>query len=71
MIFYRVFPYDPMARNDEAGHPLFVPTSRYGRVDNPDRYRTLYCSSHAMGAVAEAFGLFSEWSADMLTHGNG
>ncbi|HEX4825854.1 MAG TPA: RES family NAD+ phosphorylase [Candidatus Polarisedimenticolaceae bacterium] len=37
-----------------------------GRVDNPGRYRTLYCSDSAAGAVAEAFGNHAIWTPLLL-----
>ncbi len=70
MTIYRVFPYDPGAVPDEPGGALFRPHGGHGRIDNPDRYRTLYASSHAQGAVAEAFGRFPEWTDEtLLLHG--
>jgi hypothetical protein len=68
---YRVFPFDPKARPGAPGHPAFVPLSRRGRLDNPERYRVLYCSSDAAGAVAEAFGYDPEWTASTLRHPSG
>jgi hypothetical protein len=63
---YRVFPYDSGARPHEPGGALFRARGGYGRIDNPERYRTLYASSHPEGAVAEALGRFPEWTADVL-----
>ncbi len=66
MNVYRVFPFDEKARAGEPGHPLFAPRGGSGRVDNSETYRTLYCSSHPEGAVAEAFGRHVEWTSDIL-----
>jgi len=38
-----------------------------GRIDNPDVYRTLYCSDDPAGAVAEAFGNLAIWTDVMLS----
>ena len=41
-------------------------TSGRGRIDSPGDYDVLYLSSAAAGAVAEAFGRLTPWSASML-----
>ncbi len=67
MLVYRVFPYRPEAREGEPGHPLSVhPDQGWGRWDNPDRYRALYVSSSASGAIGESFAHVSVWSRAML-----
>lgn len=71
MNVYRVFPYDAAVPRGQAGHPLFVPTGGFGRVDNRGRYRVLYASTHDVGAIAEALGRFPEWTSDRLVHSNG
>ncbi|MHB1534881.1 MAG: RES domain-containing protein [Acidimicrobiales bacterium] len=38
------------------------------RIDNLDRYDTLYVSATAPGAVAERFGAFREWGDWLLEH---
>lgn len=64
---YRVFPWLDSASEGEPGHPLFVPTPQgHGRVDNPDRYLTLYASEDPVGAIGEAFGNHSEWTPYLL-----
>jgi hypothetical protein len=63
---YRVFPWTPEARDGEPGHPLFVPGSGVGRVDNPEHYRTLYLSDSGAGACAEAFAYLPVWRQGML-----
>jgi hypothetical protein len=64
---YRVFPWLEDADEGKPGNPLYVaaPQGR-GRVDNPDRYLTLYASDEAPGAIAEAFGNNSTWTPDLL-----
>ena len=70
-MLYRIFPFDPSADEGEPGHASFAPRSNYGRVDNADRYRVLYCSSDPAGAVAEAFGRYPVWDADTLRRVDG
>jgi hypothetical protein len=41
---------------------LYAPQGATGRIANPDRYRELYLSSSAVGALSEAFGRFDIWS---------
>lgn len=63
MKLYRVFPYNPNAKNSEAGHPLFIPASRStGRINNPDIYQSSYWSAQPECAVAEVFGTSFQWS---------
>lgn len=67
MQLFRVFPWLTSARAGEPGHPLYAPPhQRGGRADNPDHYRTLYLSSAAAGAVAEAFGTYRWWTEEMF-----
>lgn len=66
VLLFRVLPYLPSARVGKPGHPLYVPPSGAGRIDNPGRYGVLYVGDAAAGAVAEAFGWLPEWSAAML-----
>ena len=64
---FRVLPYLPGARRGQPFHPMFVPPSTgSARIDNPDRYDTLYVSDAAAGAVAEAFGWRPVWAEPML-----
>jgi len=64
---YRVFPWVPDARAGTPGHALFAsPVQGAGRVDNPGRYKTLYASDSAAGAVAEAFGNHGTWTSLLL-----
>lgn len=65
-VLYRVFPWLKSADPEEAGGALFVPPQGGGRIDNPGTYSVFYASDDAQGAVAEAFGRFSEWSPAML-----
>ncbi len=67
MRLYRVFPWLAAARESEPGHPLYVsPLQGGGRVDDPERYLSLYLSSAAAGAVAEVFGNLRWWPAEMF-----
>jgi hypothetical protein len=65
---FRVFPWLPDARTrDGPGHPLYVsPTQGAGRIDGPDRYRVLYASTTAVGAIGERFGDLEGWSEAMF-----
>lgn len=63
---YRVFPYLAAAAPGQPGGALYLPPQGGGRLDNPGFYSVLYMSSHAAGAIAEAFGRFPEWTAGML-----
>ncbi len=63
---YRVFPYLTRAAEDEPGGPLYVSAQGGGRLDNPAAYAVLYLSDAAAGAIAEAFGRFSEWTTAIL-----
>lgn len=64
---YRVLPWLASAPRGAPGHPLFVPPKQgTGRVDNPERYQTLYLSDGPGGAVAEAFAWLQTWDAGML-----
>ena len=65
-ILHRVFPYLPTAAEDEPGGAVYVPPQGGGRLDNPGAYSVLYLSDAAAGAIAEAFGRFSEWSEAIL-----
>ncbi len=57
------------ARAGSPGHPLYAPSVQgAGRIDNPGRYRTLYVSDSAAGAVGEAFGNHATWT-DLLLGG--
>ncbi len=72
MRLYRVAPVDPAARPGTEYHPGFVPPSLGGnRIDNPDRYDTLYLSTSAPCAVAEAFGTFPRWGPHRVEHPKG
>lgn len=64
---YRVFPWVSRARAGEPGGPLYVsPVQGAGRIDNPERYATLYASDSPAGAVAEAFGNHAIWTPQLL-----
>jgi hypothetical protein len=63
---YRVFPYLKGATVDGPGGALYVSAQGGGRLDNAAAYAVLYLSDAAAGAIAEAFGRFSEWSAAIL-----
>ncbi len=72
MIFYRVFPLDQNAAEDQPGGALFVPRSKgVWRIDNPDLYDVFYVSSHLEGAIAEAFGQFSVWRPETFINAAG
>ncbi|MHB1711663.1 MAG: RES domain-containing protein [Acidimicrobiales bacterium] len=72
MRLYRVCPVDPLAAEGSAYHPGFVPRSTgQHRIDNPDRYDTLYLARAAAGAVAERFGPFTHWGDWLLEHPRG
>ncbi|MDP9235241.1 MAG: RES domain-containing protein [Actinomycetota bacterium] len=65
---YRVFPWLESAAPPEPGHPRYVAAPQgHGRVDNPERYLTLYLSDDPIGAIGEAFGNHSIWTSDLLT----
>ncbi len=71
MILYRVFPWDPGAADDQPGGALFTPPSAYGRFDNPDLYRGLYCARTPAAAVGERFGFLTQWrAATFRQHGS-
>lgn len=61
-----MFPWEPDARHGRPGHPLFVPGTGAGRVDNPEHYDTLYLSDSEAGACAEAFAFLPVWGQSML-----
>lgn len=63
---YRVFPWVRGAPRGAPGHPLHVPTQGFGRIDNPDRYSTLYIAEQAAAAVAEVLGAFDVWDERLL-----
>ncbi len=64
---YRVFPWVENAATGEPGHPLYVARPQgHGRVDNPERYLTLYASDDPDGAIGEAFGNHAVWTRDLL-----
>lgn len=69
MRVFRVSPRIAEATPEEPGGALYRPRGGYGRIDNPNRYRTLYTSSHAEGAVAEAFGRLPEWNDATFVRG--
>ncbi len=72
MRLYRVCPVDPAAARGNPYHPGFVPrSSGQHRVDNPDRYNTLYLAGSPAGAVAERFGAFAHWGDWLLEHPRG
>ena len=67
--YFRCLWYDGDARSaDQPGHPLYVyPRQGAGRVDDPEHeYRVLYASDDRAGCVAEVFGDFAVWTADLL-----
>jgi len=66
LTLYRIFPFDAAAGAGAPGGALYRPRGGYGRIDNPERYRTLYASSDPQGAVAEALGRFPEWTTAVL-----
>lgn len=67
MLLYRVFAWLRTAAEGEPGHALYVPELQgAGRADNVGRYRALYVSSAAAGAIAEAFGNLKVWTPRML-----
>ncbi|MET4144337.1 RES domain-containing protein [Arthrobacter sp. UYCo732] len=69
MEFWRVLNWHPGSVGAaENGHPLYIwPRQGAGRVDDPDHdYLVLYVGDSAEGAVAEAFGNYSLWTADIL-----
>lgn len=67
MLLYRVLPWLASAAEREPGHTLYVPEpSGSGRADNAGRYRALYLSDAAVGAVAEAFGNLKLWTPGMF-----
>jgi RES domain-containing protein len=63
---YRVFPYLARAAKNEPGSALYLPAPGGGRLDNAAAYAVLYLSDAAAGAIAEAFGRFSEWTPAIL-----
>ncbi len=65
-VLYRVFPYVPTAGESEPGGAIYIPRQGGGRLDNPGIYSTFYLSDAPAGAIAEAFGRFSEWNAAIL-----
>jgi len=65
-VLYRVFPYLAASAQDEPGGALYVPSQGGGRLDNAGTYAVLYLSDAAAGAIAEAFGRFSEWNSAIL-----
>ncbi|MGH7920788.1 MAG: RES family NAD+ phosphorylase [Candidatus Dormibacteraceae bacterium] len=72
MRLYRVCPVDPTTAPRQPYHPSFVPrSSGQHRIDNAERYDTLYLSAQAPGAVAERFGTFLEWGDWLLEHPRG
>jgi len=69
---YRVCPVDPAAMQGSPYHPGFVPRSTgQHRIDNPERYDTLYLAGSVAGAVAERFGTFASWGDWLLEHPRG
>lgn len=67
--FWRVVNWHPDAKNpSENGHPLYVwPHQGKGRVDDPDGdYNVLYLGDSPLGAAAETFGDYPEWSKTLL-----
>src|ERR1700730_17017551 len=63
MTFYRVFRFLDTPKIDEPGHPIFrPPNQQFGRIDNADKYATLYMSDFATGAIAERFSPHLRWS---------
>ncbi|WP_093117430.1 RES domain-containing protein [Thermoleophilum album] len=57
---WRVVPYDPRARRERPGHPLFVPRALQGagRHDNPALYGCIYATLDPVAAVAEKLAPF-------------
>lgn len=66
MTLYRVFWSFPSAAENLPGGALYIPQQGSGRFDNPAQYQLLYVSREPHGAIAEAFGRFSAWSAPIL-----
>lgn len=60
MRLWRVLPWDPSARAEASGHPLWVPRAFQGagRHDAPDRYGCLYLAERPVSAVAETLAPF-------------
>lgn len=63
---YRVFPFLAGSAGNEPGGAFYVPPPCGGRLDNPGMYSVLYLSDAAVGAIAEAFGRFPEWTPALL-----
>jgi hypothetical protein len=70
VILYRVFPLDPSAADHEAGGALFAPENRYGRFDNPELYRGLYCTTTPAAAVGERLGFLAQWRSTSFHEGS-
>lgn len=68
MKLYRVFPYLASADGDEPGGPFYRPLGGKNRADSPTLgvYRCLYAGDSAEGSIAEAFGRFNAWDADVI-----
>lgn len=68
MYLYRVFPCSESASIGEPGHPLYrPPRQQFGRIDNSDKYATLYASDSASGAIAERFAPHLRWSDTLFS----
>jgi hypothetical protein len=66
MLAYRVYPDLPGAPPGTAGHPLYVQTQGFGRLDNPGHYRIWYLALEPAGAIAETFGDLDLWHPEMF-----
>jgi hypothetical protein len=64
---HRVFPWIEGAAPGAPGHPLYLARPQgHGRIDNPERYLSLYASDQRSGAIGESFGNHSVWTPDLL-----
>jgi RES domain len=70
VILYRVFPWDSNAADREAGGALFSPENRFGRFDNPELYRGLYCATTPAAAVGERLGFLAQWGSTSFREGS-
>ncbi len=68
MKLYRVFPYARDAAAADSGGALFIPPGGHNRIDSPvpGEYSVLYAADKQAAAIAEAFGVFLTWDADLI-----